>query len=522
VKIAASFLAIALASCLAWAGPALYFPLLSGRVVDQADVMTAASRSEIETKSKDLEEKSGVPHAVATVVSLQGSDIETYANELFRYRELGVAKKNNGVLFLIAPAEHEARIEVGYGLEDTPTDALSSIIISSIVVPRFKTNGFSGGIERGVDSIVSMLNGDTAEWQAKVTLGAGDIGDSDLPALFMFVFIVALLVVAVWQKARSGHYVVHHGCKIYVQSRSSSSVSSSSSLRGGSSSSISDFLRRRLLGWRRSIGDLAVTRSSSRRLFTGLILCLVPTVAFAFDFPPLSGRVVDQAGVISPASKSDVETKSKDLEDKSGIQLVVATVKSLQGGDVETYANQLFRFWKLGEAKKNNGVLLLVAPAEHKVRIEVGYGLEGTLTDALASVIISSAIVPRFKANDYSGGIQRGVDGIIAVLTSDADEWHRKANVRADDPSGDLNSLFPILFLVFLIFFIWYLIHQANGPGSGLGGTGGRRHPVIVPPLGGSWGSGWDGGGFSGGGGFGGGFSGGGGWSGGGGASGSW
>ena len=75
---------------------------------------------------------------------------------------------------------------------------------------------------------------------------------------------------------------------------------------------------------------------------------------------------------------------------------------------------ELFRFWKLGEAKKNNGVLLLVAPAEHKVRIEVGYGLEGTLTDALSSVIISSAIVPRFKANDYSGGIERGVEGIIS------------------------------------------------------------------------------------------------------------
>ena len=144
----------------------------------------------------------------------------------------------------------------------------------------------------------------------------------------------------------------------------------------------------------------------------------------------------------------------------------------------------------------------LVAPAEHKVRIEVGYGLEGTLTDALSSVIISSAIVPRFKANDFSGGIRRGVDGIIAVLTTEADEWHRKANVRADDPSGDSTSCFQYCSSYFLVFFIWYLIHQANGPGSGPGGTGGRRRPVIVPPLGGSWGSGWGGGGFSGGGGF--------------------
>src|SRR5208282_1448080 len=144
---------------------------------------------------------------------------------------------------------------------------------------------------------------------------------------------------------------------------------------------------------------------------TVVIVCLLATLAFAFDFPPLTGRVVDQANVMTPAARSAVEAKLKDLEEKSSIQLVVATAKSLQGSDIETYANELFRFWKLGEAKKNNGVLLLVAPNEHKVRIEVGYGLEGTLTDALASVIISSAIVPRFKANDYSGGIQRGVEG---------------------------------------------------------------------------------------------------------------
>src|SRR5580704_7418803 len=124
-------------------------------------------------------------------------------------------------------------------------------------------------------------------------------------------------------------------------------------------------------------------------LAMALVCCLI-TAALALDFPQLTGRVVDQAGVMSADSRSAVEAKLKDLEDKSGIQLVVATVKSLQGSDIETYANQLFRAWKLGQTQKNNGVLLLVAPPEHKVRIEVGYGLEGTLTDALSSVIISS------------------------------------------------------------------------------------------------------------------------------------
>jgi uncharacterized protein len=253
--------------------------------------------------------------------------------------------------------------------------------------------------------------------------------------------------------------------------------------------------------------------------FAVALLLGLSAFAFALDFPPLTGRVVDQANVMTPESRGELETKLKDLEDKSSIQLVVATVKSLQGGDIETYANELFRTWKLGQAQKNNGVLLLVAPNEHKVRIEVGYGLEGTLTDALSSVIISSAIVPRFKAGDFSGGISRGVDGIISVLSGDTSDWQRKVDVRQDDPQSDFNKLFPILFFLLILFICWYLIHNAGGGGPSSGGTTRRAGPLFIPYGGSSWGSG--GGGF-GGGGFGGGFGGGGGSSGGGGASGGW
>jgi len=253
-------------------------------------------------------------------------------------------------------------------------------------------------------------------------------------------------------------------------------------------------------------------------------LCFLTALVFALDFPALSGRVVDQADVMNAQSRSAVEAKLKDLEDKSGIQLVVATVRSLQGGDIETYANQLFRFWKLGEAKKNNGVLLLVAPSEHKVRIEVGYGLEGTLTDALSSVIIQSAIIPRFKANDFSGGIERGVDGIISVLSGDTADWQRKVGVRSNEPSKQFNSLFPFLFFFVLVFVFIYL--KGGGQGTPAGHYVRRNGRLVFVPYSSGWGSsGWSGGGFSGGGfsgGFGGGFSGGGGSSGGGGASGGW
>jgi uncharacterized protein len=151
------------------------------------------------------------------------------------------------------------------------------------------------------------------------------------------------------------------------------------------------------------------------------------------------------------------------------------------------------------------------------VRIEVGYGLEGTLTDAMSSVIISSVIVPRFKTGDFSGGIEGGVAGIINILSGDSAEWHKKVNVRADDPANDVNKLFPLILFAAVLLVIWYLIHNAGGPGTGGRGRSGVG-PII---LGSGWGGGF-GGGFSGGGGFGGGFSGGGGSSGGGGASGGW
>jgi len=256
-------------------------------------------------------------------------------------------------------------------------------------------------------------------------------------------------------------------------------------------------------------------------LACALLVYALCWLAYAYDFPPLTGRVVDQAGVISATARGEIETKLKDLEDKSGIQLVVATVNSHQDADIETFANQLFRAWKLGEAKKNNGVLLLVAPTERKVRIEVGYGLEGTLTDALGSVIIASAIVPRFKTGDYAGGIERGVDGIISVLTTDAEEWHAKTRVRAEDQQSLFDALFPILLFLIVIFIFRYMVRNASSPSGTFGGR--RRGGMIFIPYGGpTWDGGKSWGGSSRGGSLGGGFSGGGGSSGGGGASGSW
>jgi uncharacterized protein len=233
-----------------------------------------------------------------------------------------------------------------------------------------------------------------------------------------------------------------------------------------------------------------------------LYACLA---VFAANFPALTGRIVDQANILSADTRSAIEPKLADLESKSGIQLVVATVASLDGQEIEPYANELFRSWKLGEKTKNNGVLLLVAPNERRVRIEVGYGLEGTLTDALSKVIIANAIAPRLKTGDFGGGISRGVDDIITVLTTDASEWQQRPSLRLDnqqtaDPA-DWLLIAGLIALLTLLFvspgFRWFFLNVALN---------------ILLNSGGSRGGFSSSGGFSGGGGS----------SGGGGASGSW
>src|SRR5688500_12102515 len=167
---------------------------------------------------------------------------------------------------------------------------------------------------------------------------------------------------------------------------------------------------------------LPAVSSRTRPVIALLVLLSAVVAALAQNFPPLTGRIVDQAGIIPAETRETIEPKLIRLEADSGIQLVVATVTSLQGQEIEPYANELFRNWRLGEKAKNNGVLLLVAPNEKRVRIEVGYGLEGTLTDALSKVIITNAITPRFKVGDFGEGISRGIDDIITVLTTDASE----------------------------------------------------------------------------------------------------
>lgn len=246
-----------------------------------------------------------------------------------------------------------------------------------------------------------------------------------------------------------------------------------------------------------------------------LVVLFLAAAAFAAPtFPPLSGRVVDQAGILSPAAEQKLTDELATLEKQTGRQLVVATLSSLQGYEIEDYGYQLGRAWGIGEKDRNTGALLIVAPNERKVRIEVGYGLEPVLTDALSSVIIQSAILPRFKAGDMEGGIVAGTDALVKQLSLPDGEARAQVAQAADAERQDDGGGVPVV-AIFIVFIVAIMILRAmfgrrRYRRSGLGSAVGEALPwILINALtsssnrggGGGWSSGGGGGGFSGGGG---------------------
>lgn len=237
--------------------------------------------------------------------------------------------------------------------------------------------------------------------------------------------------------------------------------------------------------------------------------------AASLKFPTLTGRVVDQAQIISAEDEARLSKILTDVEGQSTDQIVVVTLNSLQGTPIEDYGYQLGRHWGIGQAGKDNGVLLIIAPNERQVRIEVGRGLEGSLPDGLAGLIIQRRILPHFKKGNLIAGIFAGVEDIKASLLGQTEE----VALRARKPKSKVDPLLPFIFFAFwLVPFIYLISSLARDRKIGGRMPGGV---VIVPASHGGAIDGWSGpGGFhrrsSGG------FSGGGGSFGGGGASGSW
>jgi uncharacterized protein len=277
-------------------------------------------------------------------------------------------------------------------------------------------------------------------------------------------------------------------------------------------------------------------------IFALLMSLVLGTPASAQQFPKLTGRVVDAAQLLSPEQEAALTTRLAALEKASTRQLVVATIPDLQGYPIEEFGYRLGRAWEIGQSEANNGTILIVAPNERKVRIEVGYGLEPILTDALSSLIIQNQILPKFREGDLAGGIIAGTESIAEQLQAPPELAEQRALEAAerrqqDNIVGDGSSIFPLIFWGIVLVFV---LLPMLGMGRRYGGKRGRRYggsswPIILWTVAnelerssrGRSSGGWGGGGFGGfgggssGGGFG-GFSGGGGSFGGGGASGSW
>jgi uncharacterized protein len=171
------------------------------------------------------------------------------------------------------------------------------------------------------------------------------------------------------------------------------------------------------------------------------------STATSLTFPALTGRVVDGGGLLSAADRTALTADLADLEAKTTDQLVVVTLRSLQGTTIEDYGYQLGRQWKIGQKEKDSGILLIVAAAERKVRIEVGYGLEGTLTDAATRVIIENTILPAFKTGDFAPGIRNGVAQIAQLLRADAGTAPRPAGQTTPAGSGANGPVWPMILL---------------------------------------------------------------------------
>jgi uncharacterized protein len=228
-----------------------------------------------------------------------------------------------------------------------------------------------------------------------------------------------------------------------------------------------------------------IARSFAQAFAVALIGFVIAagTARAAPSFPPLTGRVVDEAGILSPDTQNRLTALLAEHEQQTGHQVVVVTLKSLQGNDIADYGYQLGRAWGIGQKGKNTGALVIVAPNERKVRIEVGYGLEGELTDAQSKLIIENTILPYFKKGDYDSGVLAGTMQVLQVLGGKPTGAGSIPPPPSDQQHGGFGGIpfFLIIIVLWIVFgrFFWPLfflggiMRGGGGFGGGFGGGGG-------------------------------------------------
>ena len=203
--------------------------------------------------------------------------------------------------------------------------------------------------------------------------------------------------------------------------------------------------------------------------------------AAALDVPFLSGRVNDQASLLSDDGRSAVEAKLKDFESRTGHQVAVLTLDSLEGEPLEDFSLKVARTWGLGRKDRDDGVLFLISKNDRKLRIEVGHGLEGSIPDALAGRIISGEVVPRFRAGDFEGGVKAGVDAIIAAADGSYSPVPQEdLRSRLSEDRGDFGGL-GIIEKILMSAFVFGILGLFEVVGIVTPGTGWFLYFFLVP-----------------------------------------
>jgi uncharacterized protein len=178
-----------------------------------------------------------------------------------------------------------------------------------------------------------------------------------------------------------------------------------------------------------------------KTIFAVLLLCLMPAVGGALEVPPLKAHVNDFANILSPAAVQRIEAGLTSFESTDSTQIAVLTIPSLEGENIEEFSIRVAEAWKIGRQGKDNGAILIISPGDRKIRIEVGRGLEGTLTDLLSGRIIRNEIAPRFKQGDFDGGVEAGVSSIMAVVKGEYTATPQDAQQRKKGSSRAMTLL---------------------------------------------------------------------------------
>jgi uncharacterized protein len=205
-----------------------------------------------------------------------------------------------------------------------------------------------------------------------------------------------------------------------------------------------------------------------------LLAALLASPAAALEVPYLSGRVNDHAGLLSDGARQAVEAKLKDFEARTGHQVAVLTLDSLEGEPLEDFSLKVARTWALGRKGQNDGILFLISKSDRKLRIEVGHGLEGTVPDALAGRIIQNEVVPRFRAGDFEGGVTAGVDAIVSA----ADGTYSPPPAPRED--NDFNGM-GLLEKIMMSAFVFGILGLFEGVGVAAPGVGWFLYFFLIP-----------------------------------------